>query len=285
MRVCVLTSSFPCGPDDNAGVFVHNQVSRLAASIEVDVVYPERKDSSSRDNELFNRRPVRYPFRGYPMSQVRGADSLHAVSLCASMARVALSGGPYDLYHAYWAIPAGIVGGLVKGSSALVVWLGGSDINIFAAHRGFREAVRWSLGRATRVIAVSQDLLEKAVALGLDPKRAAVIPSGVDTKVFCPLDRSAARQELGLPAGFLFVTVANLLPAKRIDRLVRIMGGLPPSADCRLIVVGDGPERPLLESAALASGARVVFLGRLPIVQVTRVVAACDAFVLASDSE
>ena len=284
-RVCVLTSSFPETAYDAGGVFVRSQVVRLARDLDIDVVYPASIARTESSGEPFFRRPVKYPFRTRPMSRVRGLDSLHAVRLVASFAWFARTGGPYDLYHAYWAIPAGFVGALVKGKQPLVVWLGGSDINLFGERAGFREAVRWSLRRANHVIAVSMDLLEKAVALGLDPAKASVIPSGVDTGLFHPENRTAARRELGLPDGFLFVVVGSLLSGKRVDRLIRIVVGLARECDCHLVVVGDGPERPGLERLAGESQQCVLFLGHLSNERVSNVVAACDAFVMASESE
>ena len=285
MRVCVLTSSFPCRSDDTAGTFVYSQVTRLADVVRIDVVHAQRDGLHPYAAEAFVRRPVHNPFRTRHMSRVRGFDSVHAVPLCASMVRAAFVGGPYDLYHAYWAIPAGFVGSLVKGRRPLVVWLGGSDINVFSVRPGFREAVRWSLRCATRVIAVSHDLLEKAISLGLDPRRGTVIPSGVDTDLFRPVDSAIVRRRLGLPDGFLFVCVGSLLPGKRVDRLIRIVAGLPRGLDCFLIVVGDGPERQTLEQTAAEAAGRVVFLGHLANNCVAEVVAACDAFVMASESE
>lgn len=285
-RVCVLTSSFPEGFEDSAGVFVEEQVRRLSLSTSLDVVYPSRQPSEEHCEELFARRRVQYPFRSRAMSQVRGIESIGAVDVCTRMAATTRSNSTYDLYHAYWAIPSGFVARCVKGDRPLVITLCGSDVNSFGLKPGFRSAVRWALAGATRVIAVSHALLDRAVDLGFDPAKGTVIPSGVDTRTFAPIvGRASARGTVGLPYGFLAVYVGSLFRNKRVDRLIRATSRGHLHAQCTLVVVGDGPERESLETMAAECDCAAVFLGHLPHMEVARVVACCDAFVMASAAE
>ena len=285
-RVCVLTSSFPDGPDDVAGVFVREQVQRLSQSAFLDVVYPSRRPAVEYRHEPFVRRPIRYPFGSQAMSQVRGIQSVRALDVCTRMAAATRSREPYDLYHAYWAIPSGFVARCVKGHRPLVITLCGSDVNSFGSKRGFRDAVRWALAGATRIIAVSNELLDRAVYLGLDPSRGTVIPSGVDTRVFSPVaDKTSTRAAMGLPDGFLCVYVGSLFRIKRVDRLIRAIARVDRDSSCTLIVVGDGPERDSLQTLAGECDCDVRFFGWIPHAEISRVVGCCDAFVMASMSE
>jgi glycosyltransferase involved in cell wall biosynthesis len=103
---------------------------------------------------------------------------------------------------------------------------------------------RWPLGAAARVPDVT------------------VVPNGIDTTVFRPVDGSAVRAELGLPAGaVLLLSAGRLHPQKRVDRvldgLARLDGGF------HLAIVGDGPEERALRSRAgeLGVSGRVHFVG------------------------
>ncbi len=79
-------------------------------------------------------------------------------------------------------------------------------------------------------------------------------------------------------------TVAGLRPVKNLARLVRIFAAGAPG-DARLVIIGEGPDRPVVEAEAKRLGVadRVILPGfmRDPI----RCMARFDIFALSSDSE
>jgi glycosyltransferase involved in cell wall biosynthesis len=93
--------------------------------------------------------------------------------------------------------------------------------------------------------------------------------SGVDTNVFAPspLARTRARNAWGIPEqAFVFGTLGRLSPMKNHHQLINAFTRLCRSsnkADVRLVVVGDGPLRPALESLAASEGVRqrITFAG------------------------
>ena len=96
------------------------------------------------------------------------------------------------------------------------------------------------------------------------------------------LEREQSRAELGLPReAVVFVAVASLKPAKRLDALLRAASTVLRDHD-RLVLVGDGPDRESLASLALDLGIedRVVFAGLRD--DVARVLRASDVLVLPS---
>jgi glycosyltransferase involved in cell wall biosynthesis len=99
--------------------------------------------------------------------------------------------------------------------------------------------------------------------------------------------RSEARSELSVsPTQFLVGTVANFRPQKRYPDLLRAAGLLiSRGVDVRFLAVGHGPQEAELLALhrGLGLGARFLFLGRRE--DPARILAACDAFVLASDVE
>lgn len=139
-----------------------------------------------------------------------------------------------------------------------------------------RSVGRWVLQRAHTVVAVSQ--FTARFVQSIAPRaNVVVVRSGVDTDRFRPSQRVAV-----VPTQ-LFVTVRRLVPRNGVDTLLHAWrrSDLPHSA--RLLIAGDGPERPRLES--LAAGDQTVrFLGRIDDAELTRLYHAARAVVLPTKS-
>ncbi len=109
-------------------------------------------------------------------------------------------------------------------------------------------------------------------------RRTALWGRGVRTDTFHPRHRTspegaALREELLEGRDVLVGFVGRLAPEKRVERLAQL-GRLPRA---RVVVVGDGPSRPAVETALAGSGAR--FLGRRDGEDLARAYAALDVFV------
>lgn len=130
--------------------------------------------------------------------------------------------------------------------------------------------------------------------------RIAVVPSmGIDVAAFTPgaasdgrpsaadtRSASAIRARFGLPPGAsLLVFVGRLAREKNVPLLLAALETLP--ADVWLLLVGDGPERALLDAEARRRGigARTVFAGTQTPAAVADVLAAADLFVFPSMTE
>lgn len=97
------------------------------------------------------------------------------------------------------------------------------------------------------VVVVPSRTLEK-IALEvwrLSPQRVRYIPNGID----CTRFARRPGQEAADPP--LIGTVAALRKEKNLERLLRAFARARAASPCRLIVVGDGPERPALEALAV----------------------------------
>jgi D-inositol-3-phosphate glycosyltransferase len=104
---------------------------------------------------------------------------------------------------------------------------------------------------------------------GVPGSRVTVVPCGVDTDVFRPIDRAGVRKELGLPAKERIVLfVGRIEPLKGIDVLLRAVSHL--DGRFRVLVIGgDGKDvARKAELAALAAELRiadkVTFLDAVP---------------------
>ena len=125
---------------------------------------------------------------------------------------------------------------------------------------------------------------------GIPEERIRVIYNGVDTDKYHPAspgERAVARASLGVPEGaFVIMAVGSLKPLKGIDVLLRATAPLLRGHDnARLVLVGDGVDRPALESLASELGirAQVVFAGVRGDVDVA--LRAADVLALSSHTE
>ena len=127
-------------------------------------------------------------------------------------------------------------------------------------------ATRWLYLRATRHIVTTGTKLKAQLVAdnGFPAARITSVPTGIDTRRFCPADRSAARRELGLDENTrLLGIVATLRSWKGHDDLLDAFARLA-APEAQLLIVGDGPRRQALEekTKAMGLGRRVRFTGQ-----------------------
>ena len=117
----------------------------------------------------------------------------------------------------------------------------------------YRKLDEWCLPRYERVIGVSDDLVGAAARCGVPDDRRLLLENGIDAADFTRRQAVAeAKAALGLPAGgYVVGAVGRLSPEKGFEILlhaVRLL--LARGLDVRLIIVGEGGERPKLEALA-----------------------------------
>lgn len=148
----------------------------------------------------------------------------------------------------------------------------------------FEAIQKRMLRRFDGVVAVSEPLERMLLDLGVTPARVHHIPNAWVAQG-TPLDRDAARQRLGLPAGGPAIGwVGRLVGVKGPDVFLRALSRLD-SNDWHACVIGDGPLRPSLDKLADQLGLRdrVHFAGLVQ--DAGTVLSAFDVFVLSSHSE
>jgi glycosyltransferase involved in cell wall biosynthesis len=116
---------------------------------------------------------------------------------------------------------------------------------------------RWCLPRYERVIGVSEDLVQAGLSCGVPADRGLLLENAIDTGEYTRRQSvPEAKAKLGLPAGGLLVgAVGRLEKEKGFDVLTRAVAALAAGGlDVRLMVVGEGSERPALEKLAAELG-------------------------------
>jgi len=193
----------------------------------------------------------------------------------------------YDFIHSH-IYPAMVCGALSKRNKKLLITLQGGDIGEFKeSARLIRTletpSIIWTLRRADLVHCVSTYLAEAAKRLGAG--NVAVVPNGVDTSVFRPLDRHQLREKLGYNAKEkIIVSTSRLTPKNGMDYLIK---AIKPLGNVKLIIIGEGEQRKSLENLvrSLKMKNRVILLGALPHRELPQYLAIADAFCRPSVNE
>ncbi|MFJ3770421.1 glycosyltransferase [Streptomyces sp. NPDC090075] len=182
--------------------------------------------------------------------------------------------GRYDLVHThlYRACLYGRIAARLAGVRAVVATehsLGDTQLEGRELTAGVRALYLAGerLGRST--VAVSPTVAERLRRWGVPGPRIEVVPNGIDLERFRfdPAVRQRTRARLGLPQdAHVIGGIGRLAPGKRFDVLIEALVRLP--ADCRLLLVGGGPEEGALRRAARTAGVagRVLFAGERPYV-------------------
>ncbi|MER6032337.1 glycosyltransferase [Streptomyces sp. NPDC001835] len=200
-----------------------------------------------------------------------GMSGNRDVAALPRLARV-IRRGRYDLVHThlYRACLYGRIAARIAGVRAVVATehsLGDSQMEGRPLTAGVRALYLAGerLGRTT--VAVSPTVADRLTRWGVPRPRIAVVPNGVDLDGFRfdPERRRLTRARLGLPDdAFVIGGIGRLAPGKRFDVLIGALALLPD--DCRLLLVGGGPEEAALRRAAERAGVagRVLFTGERP---------------------
>jgi glycosyltransferase involved in cell wall biosynthesis len=297
LRVLTLATLFPSAERPTFGVFVERQTRALAdqPDVEVRVASPvglppwplslhshyapmRRLPASEARNGLDVIRP-RFP--SLPLFGTEGAARRLARALLPRLRRLR-DAFPFDVIDAEFFWPDGVAA--MHLATALGVPFSikarGSDIDHWGSVPAVRRQMVEAAGAAGGLLAVSESLKRRMVALGM-PETIRVHYTGVDLDLFHPAERKAAKAALGLE-GPLIVGVGALIPLKGHALTIAAMERLPGAT---LLVAGEGPERAALDRLARRFGGRVRLLGNRPHAELPALLAAADAMVLPSERE
>nr|WP_239535607.1 glycosyltransferase family 4 protein [Dyella kyungheensis] len=270
MKVLVLTNLFPSPWDPLRSPFNRQQFERLGKHHDVDVItavdFRERFGRKRAPFSVKNVNAEQFVFFYPPLL----GRSLHAacwlVSLLSQKLR-RLRRAHYDCLLLSWGYPDAAAASWLARHLGIpyVVKVHGSDLNVKAEQALIRPQIRHALRGAQGVVAVSQALADKAVAMGVDPARVHVLYNGVEPNLFTPGPLSDARTKLALPQDErILLYVGNLKDTKGcLDLLEAFPRVLATHPDANLLFVGSGPAREALlqRAAALGCAARVRLVG------------------------
>lgn len=147
----------------------------------------------------------------------------------------------FDLVDVHWTYPDIVAGYFLakKAGKKFMVTVRGHEALYQEEISIRRWLVSYFLRQADQIVALSAELQDKIIKLGVHPDRVKVILNGVDLSNFYPLDRAACRSQLGLPADKkMILSVGRLTEGKGHQELIRALFELSKSHQITLYIIG-----------------------------------------------
>jgi glycosyltransferase involved in cell wall biosynthesis len=183
-----------------------------------------------------------------------------------------------DVFHAHYVVEHGFYGAFAA-TRPFVVTAWGSDLLRESYTPLGKLIARWTLGRADLVTGNDPSLLRRAQALGVPAERTALIRVGIDSLF---LDARSVNLKAADAAPPTIISDRALEPLYNVETVIRAFGLVHARLPlARLIVAGDGSQRPMLERLAreLGLGEAVRFLGQIEPADLQEALASAHVYV------
>jgi N-acetyl-alpha-D-glucosaminyl L-malate synthase BshA len=167
----------------------------------------------------------------------------------------------------------------------VITTLHGTDITLVGKDPSFEPVVTFSINQSDGITAVSEDLKRDTLDHFKIDKEIKVIPNFIDLDRFRKLKKEHFKKAICPNGEKLIVHTSNFRRVKRIEDAVAIFQNLRSKLSVKLLLVGDGPERPKIEGMCRECGdcEDIRFLGKLEAVE--EVLSVADLFLMPSEKE
>lgn len=289
-KLLVTASTFPRWVGDTEPRFVLDLCTHMTNEFDVTVLVPAAPGAKDRENlegveviryhyfPIHKWETLCYPGAIVPRIKEKKIRALLVPFLFISLYFHLLKFLPkYDVVHAHWLIPQGIVQSLFK-KTYIVTGHGG---DVASLNKGIIKSLKSRcLKKANHVTVVSEHLKNKVQELvpELEPS---VISMGVNTKKFGK--RYYVPNYYGQGDEKVVLFVGRLAEKKGVTYLIEAMKKI----DALLIIVGDGPLREELKKQAKVINdsdekEKIQFLGSKTHEELKEIYASADVFVVPS---
>lgn len=224
-----------------------------------------------------------YPLFDYPP---------YEVALASTMVDVIIN-HDLDLLHVHYAIPhasaAYMAKQIVKSKNGrnipVITTLHGTDITLVGKDKTYEPVVTFSINESDAITAVSQNLKEETYRSFPITKQIEVITNFVDVSRFNKKPFDAFKKVIAPDGEKILVHASNFRKVKRVDDVVKIFAEVRKVMPAKLLMVGDGPERPATEELARELDVidDIRFVGKQE--QMEEILAVSDLFLLPSEYE
>ncbi len=221
-----------------------------------------------------------YPLFKYPP---------YALGLAAKLVEL-VEAYDLELIHAHYAVPHAASAYLAKQILnshliKIITTLHGTDITLVGSDQSFRRVIKFTIEKCDGVTAVSDYLKQQTIREFDIQREIRVIPNFIDPVRPAQL-RSQCNRESYAPHGEkILMHASNFRPVKRVRDVIRIFAEVHARIPAKLILIGDGPDRPLIQQLIkdLKLSTDVYFLGEQDYLEPLFFCA--DLFLLPSEQE
>lgn len=173
-----------------------------------------------------------------------------------------------ELIHAHYAVPHAVSAYLAKQilNSQLIkiiTTLHGTDITLVGSDQSFRRVIKFTIEKSDGVTAVSDYLKQQTIREFDIQREIRVIHNFIDPARPAQHRNQCNRESYAPHGEKILMHASNFRPVKRVGDVVRIFAEVHARIPAKLILIGDGPERPFIQQLIkdLKLSAEVYFLG------------------------
>lgn len=197
-----------------------------------------------------------------------------------------------DLLHVHYAIPHASAAFMAKQilntygiQIPVVTTLHGTDITLVGKDPSYNPVVTFSINQSDGVTAVSQNLKEDTLKHFEITKDIRVIPNFIDLTRFSLKPREHFKKAIAPGDERILVHTSNFRRVKRTSDVIRVFQKIQEKIRCKLLMVGDGPDRVNAEQLCRDLGVcdDVRFLGKQDAIE--EILSVADLFMIPSESE
>jgi len=212
-------------------------------------------------------------------------------ALAGKMVDVVLN-SDLDVLHVHYAIPhassAVFAKQILKARGVnipIVTTLHGTDITLVGMDKSFAPVVSYSIEESDGVTVVSQYLKDETISNFNIKNHIQVIYNFIDFDRFRKIDKEHFRKAVAPNGEKIIAHTSNFRKVKRVKDVIKSFAQIYPTVKSKLLLIGDGPERPNLEDYCREIGlcAEIRFLGKQDAVE--ELLAIADLFLLPSANE
>jgi L-malate glycosyltransferase len=197
-----------------------------------------------------------------------------------------------DVLHVHYAIPHASVAYMAqqilkskKIHLPYVTTLHGTDITLVGRDPSFEPVIRFSLNNSNAITSVSESLKKDTLSTFKIDNKVEVIPNFINIEDYKLAQPDSSRKKYAPNGEKILVHVSNFRKVKRVEDVLYVFDRVRKQIPCKLILVGDGPERPEIEKLCreLDTCNDIINLGKIndPI----EVLSISDLFILPSETE
>ena len=197
-----------------------------------------------------------------------------------------------DLLHVHYAIPHASAAYMAQQILAdqnikipFITTLHGTDITLVGKDPSFEPVINFSINKSNMVTAVSESLKKDTNALFKIKNKIEVVPNFICINEYKLENNDFYKKRFAPNNEKIICHISNFRKVKRIEDVLLSFEIISREVDVKLILVGDGPERSVLEKISRASKFKnnIFFLGSLK--STKEVLNISDLFFLPSSTE
>lgn len=198
-----------------------------------------------------------------------------------------------DVLHVHYAIPHASVAYLAqqilksrKIKLPYITTLHGTDITLVGQDPSFEPVIFFSLNNSNAITSVSENLRKDTLKTFKIANDVKVIPNFIKMEDYEKHEITQChRKNFAAPHEKILIHVSNFRKVKRVEDVLRAFDIVRKEIPCKLILVGDGPERPAIDKLCreLNTCNDIISVGKIANPQ--EVLAIADVFMLPSETE